>query len=151
MKENHVNYVYVAAPFQHKKLAAEFAREIDLIPGYKVKSRWLLEGKHELPDGQSWTSPEARPLAIRFANEDVEDVKSSDIFVLLAHPGYNVSQGRNVELGLALAWCDEVLIVGEPESIFHLGELYAATAYTYLFESMSKALDYLRETSDAGE
>lgn len=83
--------------------------------GHDVMSRWI-NGNHELTDINNDLE------YIRFAQEDFEDLRNSDLVLWFAEPenieGRNRG-GRHVEFGLALAWGIPIIVIGRKENVFH--------------------------------
>ena len=102
---------YVAAPFSMKKKAGQIAEKIRAATGWKCRARWLF-GKHDVLIHSDDDE--------RFAKEDLEDVRNSDVLVHIAAEGMRThSGGRHVELGYALALGKHVVHIGQQENIFH--------------------------------
>lgn len=116
--------VYLAGPYAARDTLAAYAHEL-MDVGYRVRCRWL-DGTHELgPEGPAVEA--ARADRIRWAREDLQDVGGADILVSFTaaavlpvteqHRGK--SGGRHIETGYALALGKKVILVGEPENVFH--------------------------------
>jgi nucleoside 2-deoxyribosyltransferase len=75
--------------------------------GFTVDARWLVED-HEWYGEQD---AGAREAARRFALDDLEDVTRADIVLVFT--------GRHVEYGIALGQGKDIVVVGEPENVFH--------------------------------
>ncbi len=108
--------IYFAARYQHHPklvVLASHLRALDI----ETTSRWI-QGEHQAPDADLHTNA---PLVQQFALEDLEDVCAADTLVALAEPlRAHTRGGRHVELGMALALGKRVIVVGEPENVFHL-------------------------------
>lgn len=99
--------VYLAGPFER---GGEIAR-IGLLlmqRGHVVTARWLVQ--HE----EARDSRELR----RQAAADLEDIGAADALVAVTLPG-SPRGGRHVEFGYALALGKRVVILGQPENVFH--------------------------------
>lgn len=107
-------------------LAGRFSRR-DEFNGYAVRlrewgltvdARWLVED-HEWYGERD---EDAVAAARSFAKDDLEDVSRADIVLVFTEPpnaGGRNRGGRHVEYGIALALHKDILIVGEPENVFH--------------------------------
>ena len=85
--------------------------------GWLVTSRWVL-GVHGEDDGDDtqWC---------KYAQDDVDDIRAADWFILFTESEPVTRGSRLTELGYALAWKKNVIIVGPRENIFcHLPEIY---------------------------
>lgn len=114
--------VYLAAPYAkrdtvRKALLPELAKV-----GASHTSSWL-DDEHEITDG---TIGAATDLTDGVAGEhaliDLTDIDEADVFVLFtaSYFGYmGPSSGRHVETGYALAKGKYVVVLGQPENIFH--------------------------------
>jgi hypothetical protein len=84
--------------------------------GHEVTSRWLT-GEHE--SNELMASDEEKR---RWATEDLCDLLAADWFVFFSESGIQAGSargGRNVEFGYALGAAKNIVVVGEPENIFH--------------------------------
>lgn len=121
-------------------LAARYSRRLELC-GYReilrgmdhrVQATWL-DGKHQIDeggkpigdDGESLIEGDeptncAAMLRAKFAGEDFADVLACDLLIAFTEtPRSGHSRGgRHVELGIALGYGKEVIIVGPRENIF---------------------------------
>lgn len=113
--------VYLAAPYGAREYVKTCADELSRI-GFMVTSSWLDE-THEINDGTEGPAAalgddEARDHALT----DLADVAQSKVLVLFtpaAVGDIRSGGGRHIETGYALAHGIDVVVVGEPESIFH--------------------------------
>ena len=103
---------YVAAPFIMKEKARTIRDAIARHTGWRCEARWLV-GKHDVLIHSDDDE--------RFAREDLEDIRNSDVLVHLAggEGMLTRSGGRHVELGYALALGKHVVHIGQQENIFH--------------------------------
>lgn len=123
--------VYLAARYSRREELCTYREWLQTV-GFTVTSRWL-NGEHQISDsglalGSSaehaieGDSDDAETVALRkrFANEDWNDLKAADIVVAFTEsPRTGPSRGgRHVELGAALAWGQDVLVVGYRENVF---------------------------------
>ena len=116
--------IYLAAPYATRPQVKARATELTRI-GYTVTSRWLNE-KHAVNDATVGAAPALTDQqAAGAAAGDLIDIKSADLLVVftpraLGYPrDCGNSGGRHVETGYALALGKPVLLVGDPENIFH--------------------------------
>ena len=98
--------IYIAATYERRLEMQEYRDEL-LALGYSVTSRWL-EGTH---DKEPWEI---------CALHDYHDVQDAYYVVTFTAPAGTYSRGgRHVEVGLAIAWDKQVLLVGQRENVFH--------------------------------
>jgi nucleoside 2-deoxyribosyltransferase len=108
--------VYLAGPFASRPILALARTELQQI-GWTVSSRW----PDSTEDSDTDTSAEVQAQA---AVADLEDIRqASDLVVVFTAQSVGlrpaVSGGRHVETGYALALRLPVIVVGEPENVFH--------------------------------
>lgn len=107
--------VYLAGRFSRRD---EFKRLADAITaaGHEVTSRWLYSNDHHLKLDRGHLS------AVAAAARDLEDVRAATVCIAFTEEpaGPQGRGGRHVELGAALALGMRVIVVGDPEHIFHL-------------------------------
>ena len=101
-------------------------RDIILAPiGISVTSRWI-EGTHEIKEGDF----KDHVFNSRMADEDIYDLKTSDVMVAFTNGDSRRSRGgRHVEFGYALAIRKPIIIFGDRENVFHFhdaSEIYRA-------------------------
>ena len=99
--------VYLSARFERRDELNGYRAELEAA-GLEVTSRWLTDPTPELTD-EAWR---------QLATKDVEDVRRAAGLVLFAEPGGG-GGGRHVEFGVALGLDKRVIVVGEPENLFH--------------------------------
>jgi hypothetical protein len=107
--------VYLAGRFSRRHEFKQIADQITAA-GHRVTSRWLDSDEHhlELDSGQL--------PAVAAAVRDLDDVRAATVCIAFTEePGGPQGRGgRHVELGAALALGMQVIVVGDPEHIFHL-------------------------------
>lgn len=109
--------VYLAGRFSRRDEFNDYARQLRL-RNFTVDARWLVE-KHE------WygeDSDAAIAAAEQFARDDVEDVLRSDfvlVFTERPNPGGRNRGGRHVEYGIAVGQGKDIVVIGDPENVFH--------------------------------
>lgn len=120
--------VYIAAPYAARAQAKAYADELHRM-GIAVTARWLDED-HEI---NGTTIGAASGLtdeqASQHAGNDIDDIGKADTFVVLTESACrkalnglpSTSGGRHVETGwfLATRGAGHVIVVGDPENIFH--------------------------------
>ena len=112
--------IYLAGPYRSRAQLQRFAAELTAL-GFDVTSRWL-EETHEINAGTEGAAP-ALPDAVvaAHAETDLIDIEISEALVLFtsAYVGVEGGGGRHVETGYAIARSKPVIVVGEPENVFH--------------------------------
>lgn len=119
--------VYIAGRFSRRDEFNGYAERLRAL-GYRVEARWLVE-EHE------WygeMDEDARDAARGFARDDLEDVAAADIVLVFTeppNPGGRNRGGRHVEYGIAIGLHKDIIVVGEPENVFHhlSGAVFIAT------------------------
>lgn len=112
--------VYLAAPYGSRSQVRLYADELQAA-GFDVTSTWLAE-THEInagTEGAATSLPD--DVVAAHAETDLIDINLSDVLVLFtsAYVGVEGGGGRHVETGYALAQGKPVIVVGEPENVFH--------------------------------
>lgn len=119
--------VYIAGRYSRRLEFCEYKRDLQDL-GHVVTSRWLLGG-HQIDDqgraigdeGEARVEAGDIVLAAKFAQDDVQDVREAQVllaFTEAPNAGGRNRGGRHVELGLALAWCLDIVVVGPRENVF---------------------------------
>lgn len=102
---------YIAAAFAQKERVIELTGKLRPL-GYAANMKWVM---HQAFRGD----PDFDEKMASYALEDFDDIYNSYLLILL-EPGYMTdTHGREVELGLGLALCSDVWIVGSRENVFH--------------------------------
>lgn len=128
--------VYLAAPYGTRDSIRRLAAELEQI-GMTATSSWLQE-QHEVSAATTGAaSGVGDDDAQRHVAQDFADIDRSDVLVVFTEPmwtpsptpgrgstlslvgGNPHSGGRHIETGYAQALGKRVLVVGEPENIFH--------------------------------
>jgi hypothetical protein len=109
--------VYLAGRFSRRD---EFNRYADRLRewGYVVDARWLVEDHEWYGEDDD----QALAAARGFALDDFGDVTAADIVLVFTeppNPGGRNRGGRHVEYGIALGQGKDIIIVGQPENVFH--------------------------------
>lgn len=113
--------IYLAAPYAARDAVRLRGQELTRI-GFTVTASWLDE-THEINSdttGAATGLPDAQ-VAVHAAT-DLRDIDGSDLLVAFTAGALGVdggSGGRHVETGYAIALGMPVLVVGEPENVFH--------------------------------
>ena len=113
----------MAAYHRHQEMQAVAQRLTSL--GHTVTSRWIWGG-HQASKEAIGTGTLGE-FERRFAEEDMADLYASEICIGFSEPwpiipisgGRHPRGGRHVELGMALAWQKEIIVVGRAEHVFH--------------------------------
>lgn len=116
--------IYLAARYSRRDEMRIVANELDR-KGFEVTSRWLYEDaslNSKLGDHSS-------EFYRQTAQIDIEDITDADTIVFFAEdPHVGVPRGgRHVEFGYAYAAGKRMVVIGEPENIFH----YLTDVYVY--------------------
>jgi nucleoside 2-deoxyribosyltransferase len=116
--------VYIAAPYAAREQVRGYTEELVRI-GFTSSASWVKETL-EIGSGTVGAATDlADGEAARLADVDLKDVERSDILVLITAAqadmigGKGSSGGRHVETGYAMALGKPVIVVGEPEHLFH--------------------------------
>lgn len=112
--------VYLASAYPTRERIAAYAEELTRI-GFTVTARWL-EEKHDINPGTTGAATALPDRQVQqHALDDLTDINRSDILVLFTESatGERGGGGRHVETGYALARNVPVIVVGEPETVFH--------------------------------
>ncbi|MDQ6524291.1 hypothetical protein RB608_11800 [Nocardioides sp. LHD-245] len=115
---------YLAAPYAARDRMREYAEDLVRI-GLDVTASWLDE-EHEISPGTTGAALALDSAEVaRHAATDLDDIARCDVLVLFTagvlgfDPAEVASGGRHVETGYALAKGIPVIVVGEPENVFH--------------------------------
>lgn len=115
---------YLAAPYAARDRVRDYARDLARI-GIDVTASWLDE-QHEINAGTTGAATALDPAEVaRHAATDLDDIERCDVLVLFTAASLGLDQadvpsgGRHVETGYALAKGVPVIVVGEPENVFH--------------------------------
>ena len=112
--------VYLAAPYGARQLIRTFATDLEA-SSFAVTSSWLNE-THDINSDTEGAAPALTDDQVAaHAQQDLWDLQSSDALVLFtsAYVGCEGGGGRHIETGYAIGLGKPVLVVGEPENIFH--------------------------------
>jgi hypothetical protein len=103
--------VYLSGRFSKRAQLNQYRVELESL-GIEVTSRWLMHDPPGAP--RDLTDEQWSALAL----VDQEDVRRADglVFFSEQHEG---GGGRHVELGMAVAWSKQIIVVGHREHIFH--------------------------------
>ena len=110
--------IYLASRYIKHKEMQGYAKEL-IAEGFLITSRWIW-GSHKITD-EGLSSEAEESLRIKFATEDFIDLRSAHVVINFTEVprSCNSRGGRHVELGLALAWKKECIVIGHRENIFH--------------------------------
>lgn len=113
--------VYLAAPYAARDTVRSYAAELTRI-GFTVTSSWLNE-THEINAGTIGAATELDDDAVaQHAHQNLLDIDKAGLLVSITAATLSVdggSGGRHVETGYAIAQGLPVIVVGEPENVFH--------------------------------
>jgi nucleoside 2-deoxyribosyltransferase len=116
--------VYLAAPYVSRELMARYAVELQRI-GFTVVCSWIQE-THDIHEGTSGAANDLTDEQVAtHAFTDLRDIEKADILVAFTQAAAGCqgceghSGGRHVETGYALALAKPVVVVGDPENVFH--------------------------------
>lgn len=116
--------IYLAGPYTKRDQLRAYGQELTRI-GFTISSTWL-EDTHEINAGTTGAATALDDAAVAVhATTDLQDIERCDVLVLFTAPSVglapvqNVSGGRHVETGFALALKKPVIVVGDPENVFH--------------------------------
>lgn len=116
--------IYLAGPYSARDQLRSYGQELTRV-GFTVCSTWLDEDT-EINSGTTGAAAALSDDQVaKHAVTDLVDVQRSDLLVLFTAPSVglepeaNTSGGRHVETGYALALAKPVVVVGEPENVFH--------------------------------
>ena len=121
--------VYLAAPYAARDALRKCADDLTRL-GHHCTSSWLKETS-EIGAGTVGVAADITDeQAAAHVRTDLRDVRSSQAIVMwtwaAAEPivvtGGGNSGGRHVEVGAAMAQGIPVVVIGEPENIFHRGD-----------------------------
>lgn len=112
--------VYLAGPYGSRDKLRRYASELKDAE-IECMSSWL-EETHEINAGtQGAAIALADEVVAAHAETDLIDINLSDVLVLFtsSYVGVEGGGGRHVETGYAIARSMPVIVVGEPENVFH--------------------------------
>lgn len=109
--------IYLAARYQRYPEMQHIATKLRE-QGHQVTSRWIW-GTYATYDA-TLLDPCQRTFTQTFAKHDMEDMLAADCLIGFAEePGVISRGGRHVEWGMAVAWGKRLILIGEPEHLFH--------------------------------
>lgn len=123
--------IYLASRYSRREELCVYRAALQAI-GHIITSRWL-NGAHQIaPDGsplnaerekqfEDMSDPRGAALRQAFLQEDMADVECADLLIAFTEqPRADGGSrgGRHVELGLALAWEKQIIVVGPRENLF---------------------------------
>ena len=115
--------IYLAARFSRHEELNRYASELR-DAGHEVTARWLSRESQANENTVAVQNCNGEvPLAGRpLAQEDFEDIKRADVVISITEQPrvqHTTRGGRHVELGLALGWGKQLIIIGPRENVFH--------------------------------
>lgn len=122
---------YLAGPYALRDELAAIATYWETL-GHSSTAGWLRESHAILPGTINAAPDQDDAYVAKHVSGDFADIDRADVVVLITshaaatiRPGLakalTTSGGRHVETGYALAKTKPVIVVGEPENIFHRG------------------------------
>jgi nucleoside 2-deoxyribosyltransferase len=107
--------IYIAGRFSRRYEFRRLAEDLEAA-GHEITCRWLYSDDHHAQLQGS------QPRAARAAERDLEDVRAATVCIAFTEgpDGKQGRGGRHVEVGAAIALGLRVIVVGNPEHIFHL-------------------------------
>lgn len=148
--------VYLAGPYSSRDILRDYREQLTRV-GYKVRARWL-DGGHEVAENPTVEAEADSAERARWAHEDLEDVRACNMLIAFTsaavgggHAG--VSGGRHIETGYALGQHKYVMLVGEPENVFHWlpGVQRVPDWHEALIELAAQLVEYERDVPRAAE
>jgi hypothetical protein len=133
--------LYLAAAYKHKLKLREYAVQAERC-GIHVGAEWLKESA--APDSElSDSTPEQ---LTQDAQQDWWDISACDVFVFFAEPFDKQPNrgGRHVEFGIAAALGKKIVVIGEPENVFH----YLPGIDIEFFHTWESVLVYLTQQDE---
>jgi nucleoside 2-deoxyribosyltransferase len=133
--------VYLAAAYSRKNEVRKCATQAEKC-GIHVGAEWLKE--EASPDSKLHdTTPDK--LA-KYAQQDWWDIGACDVFIFWAEPEDKPLPrgGRHFEMGVAVSLGKPVIVIGEPENIFH----YLPGINIEFFSNWNSALTYLTQQDE---
>lgn len=122
--------VYLAAPYAARDQLREHAEQLTYLDlDVTCCSSWLTEDYPIHPGTTGAATSLAAEVVERHVEQDLDDVDAADVVVVFTAvavgllPEEAASGGRHVETGYAIARGKPVIVVGEPENIFHRSRL----------------------------
>jgi nucleoside 2-deoxyribosyltransferase len=147
--------VYLAAPYAVRDTVRDLAAELARI-GFTITSSWLDE-KHDITPGTEKAATDLTDAQVSaHARQDMNDIDVSDLLVLFTAKacGAEGGGGRHIETGYALARGIPVIVVGDPENVFHrLGPSRVTVVPNWhgaVIEASSRLIDAERRAPKAG-
>lgn len=125
--------IYIAGQYARKLELREYAKQAEAA-GIKVGADWLMESE----DPNSSLNESTEAVLAKYAQKDYWDIGACDAMVFFAEDQNNQPPrgGHHVEFGIALAMGKPILVVGDPENIFH----YTPGFHIDFYENWSSAL-----------
>lgn len=143
--------VYFAAAYTARDLLREWYVPALERAGHACSSGWLRETHPITPGTVGAALEQPGDYLLKHIDGDITDVVNSDALILFTEafmkdigikPPY-ATGGRHVETGIALAMQIPVIVLGEPENIFHR----AGVSLVPTWDGATKALDLIETTA----
>jgi len=108
--------VYMAARFSRREELRSYAALLEQVPSvYLVAARWLTPD--DADQGDNWKHD--IETSRRWAEHDIQDIASCDLFMLFTGAGINRG-GHLVKYGMALVFGKRIAIIGPLENTFQM-------------------------------
>ena len=109
--------IYLMARYSRHEEMQEVAKALQLL-GHTITSRWIW-GEHRAHAAAIGTGTITN-IEQQIAQNDVFDLWTAECAIGFSEELHTTTRGgRHVELGMALAWNKQVIIVGGYEHVFH--------------------------------
>lgn len=106
--------IYLASRYSRREELCKYRDEL-VAAGHEVTSSWLDTNWRPNEEGASAAPPEYRR---EWAQKDFNDVRAAGCLIYFAS-GTRGRGGCHVEVGIALGIQSTVVVIGEPENLFH--------------------------------
>lgn len=105
-EQEHKPCVYIAGKWDRREELLQFAFDLHDV-GCNIVSTWLWANENEQDENYK-----------EYAVRDIKDIGDCDTFILFTGKEVYYRSGHLTELGFALAWGKEVIIIGPRANIF---------------------------------
>ena len=130
--------IYVAGPFADRPNVREQAEKLRAA-GYNVVARWLTldveEGPNSAGSLEALNMEEHQEFLREQAMNDIEDLLNADLMFIV---NSRKSEGKAVELGVAIATLKPVIMVGQRTNVFQ-------TLNIPRFDTTEGAIEWMKE------
>lgn len=111
--------IYLAASYSRRLELLGYAQQLEAL-GHQVVSSWV-DGHHETnsPHGSQADKLGDSEEQSGWATEDIRDIFECETLVLFTGGDHRKRGGRHVEYGIALGLGKSLVLIGQPENVFH--------------------------------